>query len=140
MTNKEALQTISDLKNEIDSQKLLCSNLIKLSKVDHNVLIELQQNILQNIDNYKKYQGQLIQRNSECTLTHNNKSIIASELIRRKEALLLKKDFELTLVSIETHDEDILKVSLEAFQNVQKYKKEIAVILQTLNNYNNQEW
>jgi len=140
MTNKELLQSMSELKNDIDAQKQLGSNLLKLKNIDILTLQEIRSNIESAIEKLKDQQETLILRNTTNAIQHLGVEYRASKLIRMKEELTLKLEFESILANVVSDDEKIIRISLEAFQKVQQYKKEIGQILNTLNNYNNQEW
>ena len=140
MTNNLALQTINDLKNKILDQKRISSNLIKLNTIDIGALSTIRESLMLAITELKNLQEILISRNSTTMLDFEGEILSASNLIRKKEAILMKLEFEETVAAIISDDDEIIKISLEAFQNVQKYKKQNKKILTILNKYNNLNW
>jgi len=140
MTNSEVLQKINDLKLEIDEQTLLCKNIVKVENVTSKDIQNLLDSTLEKIDTLKKYQQIILNRNYLEFIEYNSENINIQTLIKRKEKLLLKKKFETILINSYNDTEGLVKISIDAFQHVQEYKKELSKIHSILNIFNNTQF
>lgn len=138
ITNSEILTKINILKNEIDEQTQLCSSIVKLDKIDSLSVIGLVSSTEEKINTLKKYQHILMLRNAETDLKYGDITVKAQLLIKIKEGLLLKKKIKTILISTSSNEKELLNVSLEAFQSIQEYKKELSLIHNILENFNNE--
>lgn len=137
MTNSEILQRIVELKTEINEQTDLCSNIFKLKTVDAKSINELIADTESKIELLKKYQAIISTRNMNKILIFRDAQYIALDLIKLKEEILLKKKLKQVLINTKSDQEELLQISLEAFQSIQDYKKslgEIHIILEEFNN------
>lgn len=139
-TNSDLLLKISILKNEIEDQIHLCSNVSKLEQVDRKSLLEISASTEEKIDKLKTYQKIILKRNANTEVTFKGASIKVEDLIKLKEGLLLKKKLKNILINIPSENEELLKISLEAFQSVQEYKKDLSLIHKILNDFNNMQF
>ena len=138
MTNSSLLLQISDLKNEIEDQTNLCPNIFKLENVRADSVIELIETTIVKIDKLKNYQNIMILRNNSVIL-FNEQEISVQELIKMKEGLLLKKKLKTHLTKSSSND-NLIQIALEAFQDIQDYKKLLSEIHTTLEKFNNIEF
>jgi len=137
MTNGEILQKITELRTEVDEQTHLCSSIFKLDNVESKSIRELTESILDKIDTFKRYQAVIGKRNVNKTLVFKGNDYSAIDLIKIKEGILLKKQLNQMLINTNSEQDQMLQISLEAFQSIQDYKKslsEIHIILQEFNN------
>jgi hypothetical protein len=140
ITNSEILTKINVLKNEIDEQTQLCKSIVKLDKIDSLSVIELVSSTEEKINSLKSYQHILMLRNAEADLEYDGRIVKAQLLIKIKEGILLKKKIKTILISTTSNEKELLNVSLEAFQSVQEYKKELTIIHDVLEQFNNKQF
>ncbi len=133
MTNSEILTMSQALKTEITDQTSLCSNLFR-SDISGKDLEALVNSTQEKIDELKFYQHVIYNRNQEKTI-YKNKEISYQEIIRIKEGLLLKKKLQTSLIG--DSGNNLVNLSLEAFQKVQEYKKDLTMIYNILETFNN---
>lgn len=137
MTNSEILQRIVELKTQIDEQTDLCSNIFKLKTVDAKSIRELITDTEVKIGQLKNYQAIITVRNINKIITYQGRQYTALDLIKLKEEILLRKKLKQLLINTKSDQEELLQISLEAFQSIQDYKKslgEIHILLEEFNN------
>ena len=139
-TNSTILTKIIELKTDIDDQITLCSNVFKLDKVNEKDLTDLIESTTDKIDELKDLQLIIANRNAKETLEYNSRTYFAQELIKIKEGLLLKKKLKINLVGSAPEQDAAIYISLEAFQAVQRYKKELNEIQSILETFNNKKF
>lgn len=137
ITNSDLLLQISVLKNEIEDQIHLCSNVSKLGHIDGNSLLEIVNSTEEKIDKLKRYQKIILKRNADTNVMFKDMNIKVKDLIKLKEGLLLKKNLKNILINIPSENDKLIEISLEAFQAVQEYKKDLSLIHEILNDFNN---
>ncbi len=136
MTNSELMITITELKSEIENQTHLCGNVFKLESADTRALHDIIESTDIKIDQLKQYQKILNIRNYTEIFTFNHKEITVSDLIKIKETLLLKKKLKSSLIHSSPEQEELIQISLKAFQDVQEYKKQLSEIHIILEKFN----
>jgi len=134
MTNSEILTLSQSLKTEIADQTSLCTNLFRSEKVSIDDLDSLVNSTKEKIDSLKNYQRILYIRN-QLMITYKQKEISYQTIIRIKEGLLLKKKLYSSLIGDSSNN--LVNLSLEAFQSVQEYKKDLTEIYNILETFNN---
>lgn len=133
MTNSEILTMSQALKTEINDQISLCSNLFR-SDISGKDLESLVNSTDEKIDELKFYQHVIYIRNQEKTV-YKDETITYQSIIRIKEGLLLKKKLQTSLIG--DSGNNLVNLSLEAFQKVQEYKKDLTMIYNILETFNN---
>ncbi len=139
MTNSKLLLMINALRQEVDNQINLCSNISKLENTDAENVNSLLDATISQIDKLKKYQHIIAIRNNTY-LTFRDEKLTAHEIIKRKEALLLKKKLMTPLVQLSGSNEQLIKTSLSAFQSIQEYKTILTEIHEILITFNNERF
>lgn len=149
ITNTKLLTTINNLKNDIDEYFILCGNISSLktssnsdapSKTleDDDLKEVLKEGVLK-IDEMKKLQLLINERNLNYEITINNETKTVAEWIKIKEGLVLKKNMYSIVFSKQNQENSNLAISmLEIFQELQQYKHKIAAIQKELDKFNNQ--
>ena len=136
-TNSEVLSKIIELKTDIDDQTNLCSNIFKLDVIKESEVYGLIESTSLKIDELKNLQNIISTRNYIETVSFRDKLYTIQELIKIKEGILLKKALKTALIGSTPTQSNIIKISLEAFQSIQEYKKTLLEIQTILTEFNN---
>lgn len=135
-TNSAILSKIIELKTDIDDQTNLCSNIFKLEVIKESDVYGLIDSTSLKIDELKSLQNIISNRNYLEHVKFQDKDYSIQELIKFKEGILLKKTLKTALIGSTPSQANIIKISLEAFQSIQEYKKTLLEIQTILTEFN----
>jgi hypothetical protein len=136
-TNSELLSKIIELKTDIDDQTNLCSNIFKLDVIKESDVYGLIESTSLKIEELKSLQNVISNRNYLEHVVFQDKDYSVQELIKFKEGIILKKTLKTALIGSTPTQSNIIKISLEAFQSIQEYKKILIEIQTILTEFNN---
>ncbi len=139
MTNSKLLTLITELKTEIGDQINLSTNIFKLENTDASSIHQLVDTTLNKITKLKNYQLVITLRNLKI-VTYKDQETQVYKLIKLREELLLKKQLMTPLIRSTPSNDELVKLSLEAFQKIQEYKTQLDEIYYILNTFNNEEY
>lgn len=139
-TNSEILTRIVELKTDIADQTNLCSNIFKLEHIKESDVHEVINSTTIKIDELKRLQNVISTRNYNEKLNFDGQEFSAQSLIKYKEGIQLKKELKTALIGSTPKQDNIIKISLEAFQSIQTYKKILADIQTILTTFNNNKF